>query len=109
MSPGTRAEAERLARPYLEEKYKTYHQWGQDKAMPAGDDDLSLDFEELMRDRFLFGSPDEVAEQIAGYNRRLGITTFILGMDWLGMPHAQVTDSMRLFAEEVVPQVEGAA
>ena len=105
----TRAEAERLARPYLEEKYKTYHQWGQDKAMPAGDDDLSLDFEELMRDRFLFGSPDEVAEQIAGYNRRLGITTFILGMDWLGMPHAQVTDSMRLFAEEVVPQVEGAA
>ena len=102
-----RTEAERLARPYLEEKYKTYHQWGQDKAMPAGDDDLSLDFEELMRDRFLFGSPDEVAEQIAGYNRRLGITTFILGMDWLGMPHAQVTDSMRLFAEEVVPQVEG--
>ena len=105
----TRTEAERLARPYLEEKYKTYHQWGQDKAMPAGDDDLSLDFEELMRDRFLFGSPEEVAEQIAGYNRRLGITTFILGMDWLGMPHAQVTDSMRLFAEEVVPQVEGAA
>ena len=50
-----------------------------------------------------------MAEQIAGYNRRLGITTFILGMDWLGMPHAQVTDSMRLFAEEVVPQVEGAA
>ena len=30
-------------------------------------------------------------------------------MDWLGMPHAQVTDSMRLFAEEVVPLVEGAA
>ena len=28
-----RTEAERLARPYLEEKYKTYHQWGQDKAM----------------------------------------------------------------------------
>ena len=77
--------------------------------MPKGDDDLSLDFEELMRDRFLFGSPDEVAGQIAGYRRRLGITTFILGMDWLGMPHAQVTDSMRLFAEEVMPQVEGSA
>ena len=104
----SRAEAERLARPYLEEKYKTYHQWGQDKAMPKGDDDLSLDFEELMRDRFLFGSPEEVAEQIAGYNRHLGVTTFILGMDWLGMPHTQVTDSMRLFAEEVVPLVEGA-
>ena len=62
----TREEAERLARPYLEEKYKTYHAWGQDKAMPAGDDDLSLDFEELMRDRFLFGSPQEVAEADRG-------------------------------------------
>ena len=31
--------------------------------MPKGDDDLSLDFDELTRDRFLFGSPDEVTEQ----------------------------------------------
>jgi alkanesulfonate monooxygenase SsuD/methylene tetrahydromethanopterin reductase-like flavin-dependent oxidoreductase (luciferase family) len=104
---GTRAEAERLARPYLEEKYKTYHAWGQDKAMPAGDDDLSLDFEELMRDRFLFGSPDEVAEQIIGYEKRLGVTELILGMHWVGMPNSQVTDSMRLFAEEVMPRVAG--
>ena len=70
----TRDEAVRLARPYLEEKYKVYHEWGQDKAMPKGDDDLSLDFDELTRDRFLFGSPDEVTEQIVGYNKRLGVT-----------------------------------
>ncbi len=101
----TRAEAERLARPHLEMKYKTYHQWGQDKAMPKGDDDLSLDFDELMRDRFLFGSPEEIAEQVVGYGRRLGVNTLILGMHWPGMPHAQVTDGMRLFAEEVMPRV----
>ncbi len=101
----TRAEAERLARPHLEEKYKTYHAWGQDNAMPPGDDDLSLAFEELMRDRFLFGSPDEVAEQIAGYHKRLGVNTMILGMHWVGMPHSQVVDAMRLFAEEVMPRV----
>jgi alkanesulfonate monooxygenase SsuD/methylene tetrahydromethanopterin reductase-like flavin-dependent oxidoreductase (luciferase family) len=34
----TREEAIRLARPYLEVKYKTYREWGQDKVMPAGDD-----------------------------------------------------------------------
>lgn len=105
----TREEAERLARPHLEEKYKTYHAWGQDKAMPAGDDDLSLDFDDLMRDRFLCGAPAEIAEQIAGYGRRLGVTTLILGMHWVGMPHARVMESMRLFAEEVVPLVAGAS
>src|SRR5262249_60902614 len=65
----TRTDAVRLARPYLEEKYKVYAQWGQDKVMPKGDDDLSLGFDELTRDRFLLGSSDEVAEQIIGYNR----------------------------------------
>ena len=32
----TRAEAIRLAQPYLEEKYQAYRAWGQDKVMPAG-------------------------------------------------------------------------
>lgn len=101
----SRAEATRLARPYLEEKYKVYHQWGQDKAMPKGDDDLSLAFDELTRDRFLFGSPDEVAEQIIGYNKRLGINRMILSVHWVGMPHNQVADTLQLFAEEVMPKV----
>ena len=102
----SRQEATRLARPYLEEKYKVYHQWGQDQAMPKGDDDLSLDFDELTRDRFLFGSPDEVAEQIIGYNKRLGVNRMILAVHWVGMPHSQVEDSLHLFAEEVMPRVK---
>jgi alkanesulfonate monooxygenase SsuD/methylene tetrahydromethanopterin reductase-like flavin-dependent oxidoreductase (luciferase family) len=102
----SREEATRLARPYLEEKYKVYHQWGQDKAMPKDDDDLSLDFDDLTRDRFLFGSPDEVAEQIIGYNKRLGVNRMILSVHWVGMPHSQVEDALHLFAEEVMPKVK---
>ena len=101
----TRAEAVRLARPYLEEKYKVYQQWGQQKAMPKGDDDLSLDFDELTRDRFLLGSSDEVAEQIVGYNQRLGVNRMILSVHWVGMPHSQVVDTLNLFATEVMPKV----
>jgi alkanesulfonate monooxygenase SsuD/methylene tetrahydromethanopterin reductase-like flavin-dependent oxidoreductase (luciferase family) len=104
----TKEEATRLARPYLEAKYKVYHEWGQDKAMPEGDDDLSLDFEELTRDRFLFGSPDEVTEQIVGYKKRLGVNRMVLGVHWVGMPHNQVEDTMNMFAEEVMPKVEQA-
>lgn len=105
---GSREEAQRLARPYLERKYETYHKWGQDKAMPPGDDDLSLAFDELTRDRFLFGTPDEVAEQIAGYNKRLGVNSFVLGLQWVGMPQSQVLEALHMFAEEVIPRVEQA-
>jgi alkanesulfonate monooxygenase SsuD/methylene tetrahydromethanopterin reductase-like flavin-dependent oxidoreductase (luciferase family) len=101
----TRAEAVRLARPYLEEKYKVYQQWGQQKAMPKGDDDLSLAFDELTRDRFLLGSSDEVTEQIVGYNQRLGVNSMILSVHWVGMPHSQVVDTLNLFASEVMPKV----
>ena len=104
----SKEEATRLARPYLEAKYKVYHEWGQDKAMPKGDDDLSLDFEELTRDRFLFGSPDEVTEQIVGYKKRLGVNRMVLGVHWVGMPHNQVEDTMNMFAEEVMPKVKQA-
>ena len=76
--------------------------------MPEGDDDLDLDFDELTRDRFLFGSPDEVAEQIIGYEKNLGVTLMVLGMQGVGMPQSQVLESLHLFAEEVIPKVESA-
>ena len=59
----SRDEALRLCGPALETKYKAYVQWGQDKPMPEGDGlDMALD--DLLKERFLIGSPDEVAEAI---------------------------------------------
>ncbi|MBN8874210.1 MAG: LLM class flavin-dependent oxidoreductase [Rhodospirillales bacterium] len=102
-----RAEAIRLARPYLEAKYDAYREWGQDKVMPSGDA-FSLDFEDLMQDRFLFGSPAEVTEQILTLRRRFGITTLILGIHWVGMPASLAMEQMQLLAEEVFPAVNAA-
>ncbi len=102
---GSRAEAVRLARPHLEAKYQSYHDWGQDKAMPRGDNDLSLPFDELAEGRFLLGEPDQVAEQIVGYNKTLGVNSLVVSLQWVGMPQAQVVDAMHLFAEEVMPKV----
>ncbi|MDR3536504.1 MAG: LLM class flavin-dependent oxidoreductase [Acetobacteraceae bacterium] len=104
----SRAEAIRLARPSLEAKYKAYRDWGQDKVMPAGDR-FDLDFEELMQDRFLFGSPAEVVEQILVLQRRFGINTLILGIHWVGMPASLAMEQMQLLAEDVFPAVNGAA
>ena len=65
----SRTEAMRLARPYLEVKYRAYRDWGQDKVMPSSDH-FDLGFDELVDDRFLIGSPADVAEQIVELRRR---------------------------------------
>jgi alkanesulfonate monooxygenase SsuD/methylene tetrahydromethanopterin reductase-like flavin-dependent oxidoreductase (luciferase family) len=103
----TRAEAIRLARPYLEAKYKAYRDWGQDKVMPAGDH-FDLDFEDLLNDRFLFGSPAEITEQILVLKRRFGVTTMLFGIHWVGMPASLAMEQMQLLAEEVFPAVRSA-
>ncbi|HVY16672.1 MAG TPA: LLM class flavin-dependent oxidoreductase [Rhodopila sp.] len=103
----SRDEAIRLAKPYLEAKYKAYRDWGQDKVMPAGDH-FDLDFEDLMNDRFLFGSPAEVTEQILVLKRRFGVNTLIFGIHWVGMPAKLAMDQMQLIAEEVFPAVRAA-
>jgi len=104
----TRAEAIRLARPSLEEKYKAYKAWGQDKVMPTGDA-FSMDFEDLMNDRFLFGSPAEVTDQILRLKRLFGVNTMMLGIHWVGMPASLAMEQMQLISEEVFPAVRAAA
>ena len=100
----TRAEAIRRAQPYLEEKYKAYRAWGQDKVMPAGDD-FDHGFDELLEDRFLFGSPAEVADQMIRLNRRLGVNHIVASVHWPGMPNSLALDQLQILAEEVMPQV----
>ena len=101
----SRDEAIRLGRPYLEAKYKAYKEWGQDKVMPAGDNDFGVMFEDLIKDRFLFGSPDEVAEQILDLVRRFGVNHFVFGVQFPGMPQSMILDEMQMLAEEVFPKV----
>jgi alkanesulfonate monooxygenase SsuD/methylene tetrahydromethanopterin reductase-like flavin-dependent oxidoreductase (luciferase family) len=100
----SRAEAIRRAQPYLEEKYKAYRAWGQDKVMPAGDD-FDHGFDDLLEDRFLLGSPAEVAEQMIRLNRRLGVNHIVASVHWPGMPNRLALDQLQILAEDVMPQV----
>jgi len=104
----SREEAMRRAQPYLEAKYQAYHEWGQDKAMPAGDNDFGVDYDDLVKDRFLFGSPDEIAEQVLDLVRRFGVNHFVMGVQFPGMPQTMVLDEMQMLAEEVFPKVRAA-
>jgi alkanesulfonate monooxygenase SsuD/methylene tetrahydromethanopterin reductase-like flavin-dependent oxidoreductase (luciferase family) len=100
----SRDEAIRLARPYLETKYRTYREWGQDKVMPQGDD-FDHDFAELLADRFLIGSAAEVAEKLIDLKRGFGVNHLVASVHWPGMPNSFALEQMQILAEEVMPMV----
>jgi alkanesulfonate monooxygenase SsuD/methylene tetrahydromethanopterin reductase-like flavin-dependent oxidoreductase (luciferase family) len=99
-----RATAIADARPFLEEKYRAYRQWGQDQALPPGEH-WSDEFAELARDRFILGDPATVREEIHRHRERLGVTTMILRTQWPGMAQAKVLRSITLLGERVFPHV----
>jgi alkanesulfonate monooxygenase SsuD/methylene tetrahydromethanopterin reductase-like flavin-dependent oxidoreductase (luciferase family) len=100
----SRAAADALARPYLERKYRTYVGWGQHKVLPR-DDDLTVAFDELLRDRFVLGDPAECAAELARAAAVTGATTIVLRAHWAGMPHEVAMRSLRLIGEQVMPKL----
>ncbi len=91
-----------IAGPYLASKYGAYARWGQDDALPK-EETFARPFEELARDRFILGSPEECYEQLRPYREQLGITSFLLRTHWSGLPLRAALQSMRLISDELLP------
>jgi alkanesulfonate monooxygenase SsuD/methylene tetrahydromethanopterin reductase-like flavin-dependent oxidoreductase (luciferase family) len=100
----TRERAWQEAAPYLARKYAVYSDWGQDRAVPR-DQTFDHPLEELARDRFIIGTPDDLVREARRYAEALGVTTLLLRVQWPGMPPAQVLAQIRLVGEVVVPQL----
>ena len=62
-----------------------------------------MPFEDLARDRFVLGTPDEVIEQIEGRVRRLDANYFIFRMGWPGMEGSKVLRVIEMMGERVLP------
>ena len=64
----------------------------------------NVTYEDLLRDRVAYGTPDAVAEQIKGMQEELGLSGVIAEMNVGGLvPKERVLNSLRLFGEQVVP------
>ena len=92
------------SQPYLEGKYAAYASWGQDKALP-GEESFSVPYQDLAKDRFLLGSPDDVVAELKRYSEELGVNMMIFRMQWPGMPQEQVLKQIELLGREVIPQI----
>lgn len=101
----TREEAYRLCREPVMTKYAAYHAWGLGRSRPDNKDELGQPFEELLKDRFFIGSPDDVAEGIIRFHRQTGMNHIVMSMHWPGLDVARSMEAMQLFAEEVMPKV----
>jgi alkanesulfonate monooxygenase SsuD/methylene tetrahydromethanopterin reductase-like flavin-dependent oxidoreductase (luciferase family) len=75
--------------------------------MPAGDN-FDHGFDESLENRFLLGSPEEVAEQMTRLNRQLGVNHIVASIHWPGMSNALALDQLQILAEDVTPQVRRA-
>ena len=95
-------EAVSTARPFLEEKYRAYAAWGQDKVLP-GQEDFTVPFDELARDRFILGSAEEVIQQIEDHHHRLGANHFMFRTWWPGMDARHAYRSIELMGHKVLP------
>ena len=100
----SRAKALRTCAPILSSKYQAYAGWGQDKALPA-DESFSESFPDLMKDRFIIGSPSDLVNAIKEYETRLGVNLMILRIQWPGMDHQDVMRQIKILEHEVIPFV----
>jgi len=98
----THEEAVERGKQYLYQSY--LDEYGGDFEHPyVGDDELET-FERLADDRFLYGSPAEVAAQIEDLRERFPLDHLAVRFHHSGMPADLVRDQIELFGDEVVPQ-----
>jgi alkanesulfonate monooxygenase SsuD/methylene tetrahydromethanopterin reductase-like flavin-dependent oxidoreductase (luciferase family) len=65
-----------------------------------------ISYEEVLDQYAVYGSPEEVADRLAGLREELGLTTISAWMNTGSqIPHERVLTSMRLVAERVIPRL----
>ena len=86
---------------YVHTTYKD--EYGGEFSHPLMTADSVEDFEELADDRFIYGTPDQIVDQIEAVRDRFPLDHLALRFHHSGMPKDLVEDQIRLFGEEVIP------
>ena len=68
--------------------------------------EIDTEFDDLLRDRFILGSPEDCFEQLRPYVEELGINHLLFRTHWAGMPLQDSLSSMRLISDELLPELK---
>jgi alkanesulfonate monooxygenase SsuD/methylene tetrahydromethanopterin reductase-like flavin-dependent oxidoreductase (luciferase family) len=88
----------------IAESYKIFGDWGLFTGV-VGEAKSHPEFEDLIADRFIIGSPEECAAQITDLMRTTGCNRFVSRIQWVGMEHRYVMRTIELLGSKVAPLV----
>lgn len=97
----TTAEAEAIVREPLMRKYERYVDWGQDDAIDA--DEFHSQWAALKEDRFIIGTPTEVAAELQRYRDAFDLDFMSVRTQFKGMAFEDVHRSQELLVDAVLP------
>jgi alkanesulfonate monooxygenase SsuD/methylene tetrahydromethanopterin reductase-like flavin-dependent oxidoreductase (luciferase family) len=98
----TREKAIEIARPHVEWLYKDRAASGHSNELPEADR-IDVGFDEVLKDRFIIGNPDDCIREIYRY-KELGIQELILRCQWPGMSNEESLQAVNIFGREVIPE-----
>ena len=87
--------------------YSIFGNWGLFTGV-VGDAKTHPEFEDLIDDRFIIGSPEECAADIIDLMRTTGCNRLVTRIQWLGMEHRHVMRTIELLGDKVAPLVRKA-
>ena len=99
----TMEEAVRGAAARSTARMDTYVRWGMAADYQA--ESLTGVDVDTLRGRFVLGTPDDCAEQLAELRQATGMTHFTIKPQWPGLPHEAAVEQVERFATEVVPRL----
>ena len=101
---GDRRRAFEASAPHMAAKYRSYYAWGMGANVP-GESGQNLTLEELVKDRFIIGTPDDCIRECLAHRDVLGVTHLIVRFNFPGMAPDHVLEAIRLFGREVIPAI----
>ena len=105
--PLIRETAIRDVGPAIAESYRIFGNWGLFTDV-VGDAKIHPEFEDLISDRFIIGSPEECAAQIANLMQATGCDRLVARIQWVGMEQRHVMRTIELLGEKVAPMIRKA-
>lgn len=89
---------------------RTLFDYGAITDLPGVTSSDQITLEEFVRDRFVFGTPEECVDTIGRFRDQAGVDDFLMIFRYpTGPDNAAVLEAMELFGTEVLPQLEPVA
>ena len=102
---GTEDKARELAERHLMVNYRDEYGGGTwNHPLVGASDTTRVDvLDEIGRDRFIVGTPEQCIAKIQHFRETFGVDHLIFRLFFPGMPHEHIMEELRLLANEVMP------